>query len=267
MAMVEFDSFSAMARAYLTHCGGSGGSSGWLGGMSAKQSAEMILAGGNDQNVAEAKKICDRIESEIDSIEREIAPSPFGGYAVIPEAINGYPLSMRRMVPNEDDGKPIRVYVCNTCSGGVEASHMMKRGIAVLALVMELQKFRPVELFCITTLGTNYSNDWIAAVKTKLTTTPLNLAEASHVLTHISVERGMGYQLAYALVNGNGRWPKGFDFSNQHGKRTGYAQKIRDYFGMTDDDIYLPPTWIGDDLVTRPVEWINEIIHHHNEGR
>lgn len=225
----------------------------WYGKGTLHQAARMIRDGD-----LSAVPDCDKIMQELDgnvfvSRQYRVVNDVCGATPDVPAYIAGLPTAMRRRVRQSNVTAPLAVFVDLTTSGGIEASVVRKRGVAILALVRLLSNFRPVEAWAMVGLGCPGHADFVAV---RLDTAPLDLARAAHVLTSTMVARGIGYSLAHELSTGGGAWPYG-EYEPK-AQRVHGAAIFKRVVHPGSDVLFVPPLYLTDQSVTAPVQWIKE---------
>ena len=236
----------------------------FYGNETADETRATVYAGGDDSLVPLAQSFLNQIEASIDSPQRELLAAPFGGFCVVPEAMQGYPLAMRRMQRTESDGHPLRVSVCVTSSAGVDCETLARRGAAILSLCMALESVRPISLQIHCELS-GADETRTTLVTCKIPTAPLSLAQACHLLTHQSIHRRAMFDLATKYNRSWHQWPRGFVGGSATDADTPYRIGIRDQLGFTADDLVIPPVYLTDQLVRDPVAWINAMVAKYGE--
>lgn len=209
---------------------------------------------GDQALVKAAEAILDKLETAApETMRGEWTPSPAGAYPIVPEALNGSPFPMRELRRTASDCAPISIYVATSSSSGYDAKTLLNRGIAILALVSRLQMTRPVELFLVQTIesGRNGRRTGNYVMVTRVDTKPLDLAVGGALLADCGIDRRIGLGSVEALTRG----------AVQHGS-IGWAKcyqtgTVPEYIGFGPEDLYIAPSYWGDELITKPVEWIN----------
>ena len=253
--IARFDSLGDFARrcegVARVHRHDSAGSS-WYGGIS-YQTALDLATSGDDTLVSQAQLLFDALEAQLDTPQGEWTASPIGAYPIVPEALAGLPDCMRRRVEVSNDHAPVTVYVSTTCSASVDAEAMLKRGVAILALVMKLQAIRPVKLVLLAELHGSSDGQCIQAIE--VNSQPLDLATACYALTAVGFARHLTYSLARELDGFNGSWPNSY-----HGGGSRWERHIREYLDMQEQDLYIGAARSWDEALSNPVAWVNAHI-------
>lgn len=232
--------------------GGYGRASGFYGGLSPEEVCHKAAAG--DPDIADqARRLLERIEdATIEAPGREWIASPAGAYPVVAEALSGSPTPMREYRSVASEHATLGIYVGLTSSQGYDYDALLKRGVAILALVEKLQARRPVELNVICTLPGKGFHSGNFFIVTQLDTRPLDLSMAGFVLGHCGFDRQIHLGLCCKL--GNDVRPGSIGWSSIEPKDTA---GIRAYLGLAPQDIYIPAAHLDDSMIRRPVKWVN----------
>ncbi len=228
--------------------------SGWFGSESPADAAQYAITG-NDRLVADAERYLDKIEhAGIETVRHEWEPSLCGAYPVVGDFLAGRPDCMRRRFERAGERAPVRVICDGTSSTGIKASDLQRRGAAILAFIMALAQERPVELWAAVTLDGHAYRRNMSAILVRCPTSPLNLGVCAHLLTSQAWTRGIGYGWLAAKAGAKGGWAWG----EPGGKD--YERLTRAAFDMTEQDVLVPAIALGDELTSRPVDWINRTL-------
>jgi hypothetical protein len=260
MPILRFDSPAALHAAYkgLSAEHGRDGASyrSWMGGTMDEAAAKLLT--GDDKLVPEAEKMLEQVGSHAHTTRPEWRPSVYGAYPVVPDALAGYPESMRHVENVGSDLAPIRLYVCTTSSAGVGHEDLTKRGIACLALAMALAAIRPVELFTITQLDgggkatrDDHEDAGAFICVTRINSQPLDLSTACHLLTSVGVDRGITHALGYDGHGYKGGWAWGIAPNTQLSR-----ERTRQVLDMTERDVLVAGCFITDECVQNPIGFV-----------
>lgn len=227
----------------------------WAGGIQrlSYDQAVNLATSGDDTLVPQAQAIIDQLDCEIDTPCGQWLSSPIGAYPIVPEALAGLPDCMRRRVEVSQDNAPVTVYVSTTCSADISAQDMLKRGVAILALVLKLQSFRPVKLVLLAETHGQSDGQCIQAIE--INSQPIDLATACYALTSVAFTRHLTYSLAHEIDGFDGSWPRRY---NGGGSR--WEAHLRDYIGMAEQDLYIGAARSWDEALANPVAWVNAHI-------
>lgn len=239
----------------------------WDNGLNFNQSIAAARQG-DESYVAEANKILDKLEEVCEGSPARIWHSaPFGAYPVIPEYLSGSPTPMRAQ-GDVGDISPVSVYVGVTMSAGINSTLCLKRGAAVLALVLQLQKIRPVDLFFLSeTHGVTDGNLFLVI---PCDSKPLSVAHAAFALCHPAFTRRLTYTVAgdvdqFTHGGNNGGWPNDYPFrAFSESSVDKYTGILRRELNLTENDLYIRATYLEDPLIVDPVKWINSQIERYN---
>jgi len=181
--ILRFDSAASLAARYaqLGIRYGGGTASEWFNGESQETTLRLSQTG-DTALVPEAELLLSKLDTAIETTRPQWQRSPAGAFCSVPDVLAGLPTPMRRRVDVPDERAPITILVCSSCSAGIDAKTMQKRGTVILALVMALSRLRPVSLQSLaTTYGIDAEGETI--ITNEINTAPLDLATACYVLT------------------------------------------------------------------------------------
>jgi hypothetical protein len=176
-----------------------------------------------------------------------------GSRVSVPEYLGGSPLCMKRKMKQEMAVRSINIYVATTCSAGIDAKDMIKRGITILALLEFLQMTQiAVQLFLTAETHGRTDGDLIQVIQVE--SSPLDLSTASFAIAHPAFARHITYFMAEKLDGFNGSWGASALYPN-------YIDKLRGVLGMEEADIYVPAPKSWDNLIiSHPEKWLEERI-------
>lgn len=227
-------------------------SRGWCGGLDTVTTRRHARLG-EDSNVPKANALLDKLQGSVQTPRRRWSPNVCGGYVCVPEYLQGVPDCMRHRRPVLDAASPITVYASIMASCGVDADTMMRRGIAILALVLKLQAIRPISLYAVC--------PWIGTTLViEIPTKPLSIAHAAFALSHPAYFRRLGHDVLYSTG----------DECTVIANDTSAARRLN----MRPHDLYVGTgvsslDWHGEakskyaTVLQDPVGWINETIKAH----
>ena len=246
-------------------------SASWMGGESRAAYLRSVRTG-DISKVAEAERLLEKIEVQMEREGIVWQNDMVGAYPDVAAFLANEPECMRRRHVTEDDRSPLRVWVDVSSSGSISASDLLPRGVAALALVMQLiRSGRAVELWTFTSIHGRKNGQ--SAVCVKMNTTPIDIASVAYCLTSQGYARGLCYGAGRQFNGFNGSWGRNYVSYGTLQKRIAGARKTLE--GLTaPQDIILPaPFWDdkrdkGDaGLIFRdPVKWVVETCKRANEG-
>jgi hypothetical protein len=254
--LYNFDSIQDFARACekITSRSYGSGETAWYGNESYHEAVQGCFKG-DLSLVAKSDEFLAKVEAEsIETLQPYWAHSVNGAFASVPDYLSNSPTPMRTRRKANSELSPVNIYVSTTCSGGISAETMTKRGLVALALLRKLETLRPVSLYLLA--ETHGNRDGICAIAVKLESSPIDLSVACFALAHVSFARHLTYSFAQAKEGFNGSWPDQYRYGSNDGGEE-YKAFIRQHVGMNEQDIYIPPAWLHDPMLTTPVEWIN----------
>jgi hypothetical protein len=250
----HYDSIAAIRADWLAKgkSNSSGTDNSWYG-ESRDQTVRRSLHG-DPSLVQRAETMLAELDTAVETPRHQWERSPAGAYACVPDVLAGLPTPMRRQVYVPDDRAPLTLLVNTTCSGGIPADVMQRRGIVILALTMALARIRPISLHVLATMD-GYGGETVFTAQ--INTTPLDLATACYALTSVGFARRLTYDLGRGLNGFTGGWPRGYRYGNPKAyndalvPRLGYNPK---------DTLLIPAAELSDRLLQWPIEWVNEQI-------
>jgi hypothetical protein len=138
-------------------------------------------------------------------------PDVAGAFPDVPAFLAGDPMSMRRMVNQVSDTRPIRIFVGMASSCTFSAEQLAKRGALVSALALQLSKTRSVDVYAINSGRKHFSRgslsgqsfDWSVMVKLPK---PISASDLSYWLCHQASVRGLLYACERTF-SGELSWP------------------------------------------------------------
>lgn len=268
----SFDSIAAFRSACIAHDAtrGYGGScsDSWVGGETASETFQRAEFG-DASLVPDAEAMIARLEAQIETPRRTWSRSPAGAFPCVPEAIAGFPTPMRRAIETSDERAPITIMAISTSSAGIPAHVLMKRGTAILALVLALARIRPISLHTLSILdGRNSKNDKDneTVFCSRINTTPLDLANACYVLTSAGFDRRLCHGLAWQLNGYTGTWPGKFRYGHPTGN--GYYDYLAEQLAPDPKRaLVIGAAQLHDPIITSPITWINDQIRRFTQAQ
>jgi hypothetical protein len=243
----------------------------WMGGESRAAYFRSVRTG-DASKVAQAERLLDKIEVHMEREGIVWQNDVAGAYPDVAAFLANDPECMKRRHVTEDDRTPLRVWVDVASSGSISADDLLPRGIAALALVMQLiRNGRAVELWTFTSIHGRKNGQSVICVK--MNTTPIDIASVAYCLTSQGFARGLCYGAGRQFNGFNGAWGRNYVRYGTLQQRIAGARKTLE--GLTaPQDIILPaPFWDdksdkGDaGLIFRdPVKWVVETCKRANEG-
>lgn len=241
------------------------------GGWGVYSNYEKFLAG-DETYVAQAEAYLSKLNDTLpETLRDEWRSDVFGPIISVPDYLSNSPAPFRREKISESSCAPVRIVVSLTSSAGISHEKLRERGIVILALMMKVQQVRPVDLVLYCELDADGHNRGMGLVSLTMESRPLSIAHTLNAMADSMVARQMFYNaiLAEALIRGfkggRGGWPENFVYG---GKNVEYFASVKQEFNMTEGELYIPPTYLGDPITTNPLQWINDNLHKlvHLEG-
>lgn len=256
MTVYRFNSLTEFANEAERHKGRCGGDKKWMGGETEDQVIHNLRNGGDVKYAEKAAKYLDEFNVAIDTEGFKFSPSRYGGKIVIPEAIIGWPEPARMLDRTAEDSFPLTVWVSNTCSAGISADDMIKRGMAIMAFVMAMSYKRQVKVVYFSELYGNDADKW-CNITFDVPTAPMSLAEAAYCLGSMALTRGCVYSTGYGNGSGfNGMWAGHYERLGGPRKSPEYIQFLEEKLGARQDDLILGGVYLDDPIIKDPVNWI-----------
>ena len=227
---------------------------------------------GDSSRVAEAEKLLSKIEPEFNRECVVWQNSVSGAYADVAAFLANDPECMRRRLVTEDDRSPLRVWVDVASSCQISWQDLLPRGIAALALVMQLiRNGRAVELWTFASLHGRTAGQTVPCVQ--MCTTPIDMASVAYCLTSQGFSRGICYATARQFNGFNGAWGAHYVRYGTLAARLAGARKTLEGLAAP-QDIILPAPYVEDKhdkgdagLIFRdPVKWVLETCKRAEEG-
>jgi hypothetical protein len=213
---------------------------------------------GNTKIVARVEDLFNQLD-EVETPRPVWQPTVAGAYPVIGDYLAGNPLDMRRKQTAYGDTNPIRIVFDVTTVHWLPHKTITDRGVAVLALANKLAAIRPVELVAIVqhSYKSRYGRltQWIP-----IGHSPINIAQALGVLASGPYVRMLSYDLAHHWCPDVGSslpfaWSDKMECRSQE-----YVNQTRVDLGLGEEDLCFGPAGAGDDLATKPFEFIKRTI-------
>lgn len=244
-----------------------GGRDKWAGGETIAQACKSTLtATAATPYMPQAQALLDKIDASFrDRDTLTWMPSVCGAYPIVAEALMGLPESMRTRMPVESDIAPINIYLEMGVSCGVRKEELVKRGIALAALIMRMSEMRPVQLklFGAWELHT-HNNNWIF-FDIPMSSTPVSVAHVLSTIAHDSFMRTLNFGvcdwIARKVANRKIDFNESFGWA--FGSPTGEADKrragVRDRFNLNPQDIVIQCGYLDDAQLMNsdPVAWVH----------
>ena len=205
----------------------------WCGGIVADALA--FARHGDMSHVAEAERLLEKLDTEIDSnsVKPMWTPSVVGNFPLVPAYLAGTPEAMLARTDVPDARGEIEIWANTTVSGSCSTAGMVRRGVVTLAFAMALSRVRNVRIVVYSTLdGSN------VAVRLAC---PLDISEACAAFCQPSVTRQLFYR--HAEPDGSrGKWASWAEV-----KRGGATERkaLIDYAGMPEDAVRLGTEKLG----------------------
>lgn len=224
---------------------------------------------GDTTNLAAAQKIMDKLElAHLFANEMPILQTAVAGYMpCVPAYIAGHPQAMyeRTTIENPSLNAPLRIYIENVVSGGVNKKQLVARGVATLAFTLAMETIRPVELYVVTGASIGGGNK-VDGACVRVASRPMDLARAVYMLTDAGYARALHF-VASGIQNnktmtGFVAWP-----FNSSPMDKNYETKMREVVGAEPNDVYLKGGYLFDEkMLNDPVQWVIDMVKLHSDN-
>lgn len=221
---------------------------------------------GNTKHVPAAEKLLEKITADLDLMQADWQHDVAGAFPDVPAFLAGQPDCMVRRVQTISERAPLCVWVDVSSSGNIDVDTLTQRGIAALALVMQLiRQGRAVELMTFTSLNGRKGNQ--SVICCRMITAPIDIASVSYCLTSSGFSRSLCYGLARHLNQFDGTW------SNNYVRTGTWKERLQGCKNtlaglVADNDIILPAPYGADKTSTEPhgllfknpAAWVNACL-------
>jgi hypothetical protein len=215
--------------------------------------ARVNLFKGDAKAIRVSEKLLEKLEADgIELAGARWSNARVGAFPCVPAFIAGSPDSMYAMEDSPSDVAPVKIFMDLAVSGGFGADVMAARGTAVLALARKLQAVRPVEIWVFASMYGEDKNDGTGECSipvVKLDTSPMDLATVGYALANPAFFR----KLFFAWAADDNRGYQGSWAWERRDLRANLTKHLR----VGADDMLIDGGYLDDDLVKRPVEWVN----------
>ena len=254
---VEAGDLSALARTHASKI--KDWSTGSFYGQHSKATALRALTLGDESLVAASDALLAKLEDKLPHTRKwQSRRSVTGGLVNVPEFLAGNPECMRQRKRLDRNDAPVTIFMDLTSSAMIDASKLLARGTAILALARALCEHRVVELWGGIALGdgSGYSGQkaWCSTFAWRIDTTPLDVARAAFLFSAPAMARGIGYELAPTLA-GHSTWSGQWPWASHDLHVRTQSARLRAAMGAS-EMLIVPPIYGTDPLVTAPLEWI-----------
>jgi hypothetical protein len=256
----------------------------WLGVYCGSNCADWMPAGFSPERAIECATLGISDNVELIKAERQRAekldvqvcfpswqPDIAGAFADVPAFLAGDPMSMRRLVNQVSDTRPVRIFVGMASSCSFTSDQLAKRGALVSALALQLSKTRSVDVYAINsgrkTFGkgnlAGESFDWSVLVKLPK---PVSASDLSYWLCHQASVRGLLYATERAF-SGPLSWPYALLNFGDYSTPPAIAAHAK-LWGAHDSDIVIPFPMAGNaaqtEMILKPETWLRNTLQRVN---
>lgn len=182
-----------------------------------------------------------------------------GAFPDVGAFIAGDPLSMRRMVNQVSDTRPIRIFVGMASSCSFTAEQLAKRGALVSALALQLAKTRSVEIFAVNA-GSKRGQNWVGMVRLPM---PASASDLCYWICHQASVRGLLYAVE-TWFTGTLTWPDMLDLHTGNYFTPEAIAAQAKLFGAGPSDIVVPFPHGTDPAMLDPEKWMRQTLQRVN---
>jgi hypothetical protein len=172
----------------------------------------------------------------------EVIRSPFGPHVSTGDWLANSPSPCRRKVRRVSEVAPIKVVVGNFVSFGVTAAEYTRRSEAIIAFLMIVQRYRPIDLYASIESSAGSVNVYGLL---RLESRPINLSEVGFVIGHPAFSRIFGF--TWLVTKG---CADHIPAPSQH------PNIKREELELAPEDIYINSLGLYDELRSNPEQWI-----------
>jgi hypothetical protein len=205
------------------------------------------LTAGYEPAVERAEQYITEIESAMPNLpatgQWETTRSPFGAHVNVGDWINQSPAPCKRRVRRSSDVAPIKIVVGSFVSYGISGEDYARRGEAIIAFLLLVQRYRPVELYSSLETIDRQGNNLFGLVQ--LESKLISLSQVGFVIGHPAFFRFWGMS-----------WLEELNVTYSIPCPRQSISDKRAALGLTDDDIYINSFVYGDPFTKDPVGWI-----------
>jgi hypothetical protein len=194
-----------------------------------------------------------------------------GAFADVAAFIAGDPMSMRRLVNQVSDTRPIRIFVGMASSCSFTSEQLAKRGALVSALALQLSKTRSVDVYAVNSGRKTFSKgslsgqsfDWSVMVRLPK---PVSASDLSYWLCHQASVRGLLYACERAF-SGTLSWPAGLGSFSNYASPEGIAAHAK-LWGAGESDVVVPFPMAENaaeaEMIAKPETWLRNTLQRVN---
>lgn len=213
---------------------------------------------GDSRLVTRAEQLVDKFTNiDIDLQAYKWDASPMGAFPVIPEYLSDRPDSMRIRRKQFSDLSPIHVYVGSSISSGMGYQLMTVRGMAVTALLMLLERFRPVKLSLWEDSGTTVPGEKACISTVEIGTSPWSIAQVAFLISSATFSRNVMYSMATNMEGLGTSFPNFYlEWGGEKGSPK-YINWLREYVGAEETDLFVPAGFFPE-MAADPEKWVHD---------
>lgn len=209
-----------------------------------------------------AREQLSKLLIDIPTTRREFTSEVAGAFPNVPAFLSGDPECMWLPYATDDSTAPIKIYVHILCSAAISnEATLIKRGVALMALIIALSERRQVTVCSYAAMGTvlnprTQSTQTGAIVSYDIPTTPLIIAQIVANLVKPDVTRAIALHAVNVTAYNDGHWVRGHDSHNNYNE-----EQVRADLNAAPDDIIIPGLHANSPLLADPIKWLNTEIN------
>lgn len=217
-------------------------------GMSARDAMRFSVEG-DPAFVEPAEKLISEIDAAIPPTPGyEVVRSPFGARVNVSDWLADSPTPMRRRKKHLSDRGVVQIFISFSPSASIDVRTYTQRGAAILALVMKIQQYRPVQVIL---FEESQSDDgtmpWYSLVH--VDSQPLSLAHLGFWVGHPAFFRQVGAPAERRIGINPAKWAP--DQYHQD-----YNKRRNARMGVEPNDVILSSATDWNPLIREPLKWI-----------
>lgn len=206
----------------------------WAGGTG--KDALAFARHGDVSHVADAERILEKLDTEIDSdgVRPVWMPSVVGNFPLVPAYLAGTPEAMLARTDVPDARCEIEVWADATVSGSCDQRDMVRRGVVTMAFAMALSRARNVRMVVYTTNG-------VGDVAIRLAS-PMDVSEVCAAFCQPSITRQLIYAWSFSF-GWSGTWARWAEVKAGRDVERTTLEKLA---GMPKDAVHLSTEKLGE---------------------
>lgn len=175
--------------------------------------------------------------------------SVYGGRVNLSDWRAGSPTPMRRRHRQITDRGLVQIFLPFAASASLGTSQLLPRGNAIMALIMKIQQYRPVQVWLYDETQVKGQSRVPFYYLVGVSTQPLSLAHVGFAVSHPAFFREIGWQAEEQSGAHASAWTH--DMHHQ-----GYEARRNARIGANPVDLVLSSATDWNPLINHPIEWI-----------